>query len=125
MPELAKLKSLEMIQEELRRRLAREIGTIEIAAEIQKVLKEIPKGRTREQVALTLAQHLNCKWPSLTSADLWLLIERRPTELAALRDTCDWAVFLEIAKKFAEQPKAKSTRVKPISEAERKRNLKT
>jgi hypothetical protein len=122
---LAKFKSLEMIQEELRQRLAREIGTIEIAAEIQKVFKEIPKGQTREQVALTLAQRLNCKWPSLTSPDLRLLIERRPTELAAVLDGCDWDVFLEIAKKFTKQPRPKSTRANGISEAERKRNLKT
>jgi hypothetical protein len=113
-----------MVRGELRRRLAREIGTIEIAAEIYKVLKQIPKGHTREQVAFTLAQRLNCKWPSLRSPDLWLLIDRRPTELAAILDACDWDIFFEIAKQFAKQARPKSTRRKPTTDAERNRNRK-
>jgi hypothetical protein len=82
---------LEGVRGELRRRLAGEIGTIEIAAEIQKVLRQIPKGQTRAQVAFTLAQRLNCKWPSLRSPDLWLLIDRRAIQTYLKKAIDEWS----------------------------------
>src|SRR5438046_1123853 len=95
-------KPLHEIQQELKRRLAREISIHEIAAEIHKVLKEIPKGQTREKVAWILAQRLNRKWSSMNPPDLWRLIDRRPDELAGVVEQYDWDLFHEDAKEIHE-----------------------
>jgi hypothetical protein len=121
---LDEAKSLQELRQELKQRLGREISVNEVAAEIHKILKELPKGQKREKVALTLAHGLNRNWPSPNRRDLCLLIDRRPAKLAALLEECEWDFFRELARELARQPKSKSRRSRPLTEDERSKNRK-